>query len=300
MSHVVATTPAGVTLPSDPPAGLDLDAAPPAARKPAFKWSNIIGPAVVFVAFIALWEYMHRDGLRRFFDKNPKLLPSPVTVVDEAFLTELYRSRLIDGLGWTAYAAFIGLAISIVVGMALAVLMARARWVERSIYPYLVALQATPVLAIVPIIYIIFGGGMASRIYVCVMISIFPIVTNTLFGLTSAEAGQHDLFTLRGASRLTRLTKLQFPAAMPAIFTGFRISAGLSVIGAVVGEQFFRQGEKPGIGIVMEQFRQKSRYPELFGGLLIAAALGIVVFVAFGALGRLVVGHWHETTRKAR
>ena len=99
---------------------------------------------------------------------------------------------------------FWGTAFGGVLGMLLAIIMAQAAWVERSIYPYLVAPQATPVLAIVPIIYSIFGGGMGSRIYVCVMISIFPIVTNTLFGLTSVDAAQHDLFTLRKASRTTR------------------------------------------------------------------------------------------------
>ena len=182
--------------------------------------------------------------------------------------------------------------------MLLAIVMAQAVWVERSIYPYLVALQATPVLAIVPIIYSVFGGGMNSRIYVCVMISIFPIVTNTLFGLTSVDSSQHDLFTLRNASTFTRLFKLQFPAAMPSVFTGFRISAGLAVIGAIVGEQFFREGEKPGIGIVMEQFRQKLRYPQMYGGLLIASLLGIAVFFVFNALGKLVVGHWYESTRR--
>ncbi|MEQ1701371.1 MAG: ABC transporter permease [Ilumatobacteraceae bacterium] len=281
-----------------PPEDLHLDALPPVLTKKSFQWSTIIGPAVVFVLFIALWEYMHRDGLRRFFDKNPKLLPSPSTVVDEAFLTAFYRGRLIDGLGWTAYAAFIGLAVSIGLGTLLAVMMAQARWVERSIYPYLVALQATPVLAIVPIIYIIFGAGMASRIYVCVMISIFPIVTNTLFGLTSVDRSQHELFTLRGASRFTRLRKLQFPAAMPNIFTGFRISAGLAVIGAIVGEQFFRAGEKPGVGIVMDDFRIKGRYPSMYGGVIVAALLGIAVFFAFSVLGKLVVGHWHESQQQ--
>jgi len=275
---------------------VDLDAPP--TRKSKREWSTLVGPVVVFVLFIGFWEYMHRDGMRRFLDKKPSLLPSPVTVVDQAFLDKIVRQQLLTGLGWTTYAAAIGLAITIVLGMGLAVLMARAVWLERSIYPYLVALQATPVLAIVPIIYSIFGGGMESRIYVCVMISIFPIVTNTLFGLTSVDASQHDLFTLRDAGSFTRLFKLQFPAAMPAIFTGFRISAGLAVIGAIVGEQFFRQGQKPGIGIVMEQFRQKLRYPAMYGGLLIAAALGITVFFLFSWIAKLVVGHWHESTRR--
>jgi NitT/TauT family transport system permease protein len=277
---------------------IDDSLVPPVKEGTRITVSTYLGPFVVFVLFVGFWEWMHRVGMEALLDKRPSLLPSPVTVIDQAFLDSVVRRQLLEGLWWTTYAAFLGLAISVLLGMTLAVLMAQAVWAERSIYPYLVALQATPVLAIVPIIYSVFGGGMSSRIYVVVMISIFPIVTNTLFGLTSVDASQHDLFTLRKASRLTRLFKLQFPSAMPAIFTGFRISAGLAVIGAIVGEQFFRQGQKPGIGIVMEQFRQKLRYPQMYGGLLVASALGIVVFFVFSWIGKLVVGHWHEATRR--
>ena len=84
---------------------------------------------------------------------------------------------------------------------------------------------------------------------------------------------------------------------MPTIFTGFRIAAGLSVIGAIVGELFFRRGDK-GIGILMEQYRQRNQYPEMYGALILSALLGIVVFIFFGWLGKVVVGRWHESTRK--
>ncbi len=272
---------------------------PNAPAKARFEWTRIIGPAIVFCCFIGVWEWMHRSGMRLLFDKPGFLLPSPATVVDISFTTALTRSNLLNGLKWTTVVALLGLGITIALGMSLAILMAQAKWAERSFYIYLVALQAIPVLAIVPIISSVFQeGGLKPRLFVCIMISIFPIVTNTLFGLTSADVGQHDLFTLRGASRWTRLWKLQFPAALPAIFTGFRISAGLSVIGAVVGEQFFRGGAMKGIGIVMEDYRQKNRYPQVYGGLLLAAALGIAVFLFFGWLSRRVVGHWYEASRK--
>lgn len=271
--------------------------APPATPKARFQWSMVVGPLVTFVVFLAVWQYMHESGMRRFFDKPGFMLPSPVTVVDQAFLTSRARGKLIDGLGWTALVAGIGLAITIVVGMSLAMIMARAKWAEHAVYPYLVALQATPVLAIVPVIAAVFPDGIGPRLFVCVMISIFPVASNTLFGLLSADKGQHDLFTLSGVSRFTRLRKLQFPAALPAIFTGFRISAGLSVIGAVVGEQFFRSGGMPGIGIVIEEYRQKIRFPQIYGGLVLVAALGIAVFLFFGWLTKVVIGHWHESTR---
>jgi NitT/TauT family transport system permease protein len=255
---------------------------------------SIIGPLLFLTAFVALWEYFHRDGMRRFFDKPPFLLPSLTTVIDQSFLDSTVRSQMITGIGWTTFAALTGLAISIVLGIALAVVMAQARWLERSVYPYLVAAQALPILAVVPLINSVFGGGMGSRIFVCVVISFFPIVTNTLFGLTSVDVSQHELFTLRGVSRATRLRKLQFPSAMPSIFIGFRISAGLSVIGAIVGEQFFREGQKPGIGVVIELFRQKSRFPQVYGGLIVAALLGITVFFAFGLLRKIVIGRWYD------
>ncbi len=286
-----------VAVPHD---AIELDAPPAAPAKKAFGWSSVIGPVILFGLFLAFWEYMHRHGMRDWLDKNPRLLPSPVTVVDDGFMNDIIRGKLIEGLGWTIYASFVGLGITIVFGMTLAVLMAQAKWVERSVYPYLVALQAIPVLAIVPLIYIVFGGGMSSRIYVCVMISIFPIVTNTLFGLTSVDSTQHDLFTLRNASTFTRMRKLQFPAAMPAIFTGFRISAGLAVIGAIVGEQFFRQGQKPGLGVVIDQFRPRGQYPGMFAGVIIASLLGISIFFAFGIISRLIVGHWYEDTRRTK
>ena len=300
MSNADLTTLAGdAALVQGTTISIDDSLVPEQRDAKRFQPSKYVGPFIIFVLFLGFWEYMHRDGMRRLLDKNPALMPSPATVIDKAFGDSVVRGQLLEGLGWTTYAAFVGLGITIVIGILLAVLMAQAVWAERSIYPYLVALQATPVLAIVPIIYSVFGGGMSSRIYVCVMISVFPIVTNTLFGLTSVDAAQHDLFTLRKASTFTRLTKLQFPAAMPSIFTGFRISAGLSVIGAIVGEQFFREGQRPGIGIVMEEFRQKVRYAPMYGGLLIAAALGIAVFFAFSLLSKLVVGHWHEATRRS-
>lgn len=293
----MSTTADDAALVHDHDPGAELEAPPPVERKQRLRVIDIAGPIVVFLLFLGVWEWFRRDGLRRFFDKPNFLVPSPATVVHRFFTDDIMRGRLIGGLGWTTLVSVVGLIVSILIGMSLAVMMSQARWIERSMFPYMVALQAVPILAIVSLIGAVFGFGLGARIFVCVMISIFPIVTNTLFGLMSADASQHDLFTLRHASRWTRLRKLQFPAAMPAIFTGFRISAGLSVIGAVVGEQLFQQGSKPGLGIVMDQFRQKAIWEGTYAGLIISSLLGIAMFILFGWLSRLVVGHWHEPTR---
>jgi NitT/TauT family transport system permease protein len=261
-------------------------------------WSGIVAPIIGLGVFVGLWYLMHYWALEALWDKPSFLITAPHRVVEDSYLEGVPRSEMLRGLGWTTFVAISGLSISIVLGMFLAIVMAQATWLERSFWPYLIAAQAVPILAIVPIIGVIFGYGFSSRILVCVIISIFPIVSNTLFGLLSADRSQHDLFTLHNASRRTRLLKLQLPAALPAIFTGFRIAAGLSVIGAVVGELFFRRGSK-GIGIVMDQYRSRSQYPLTYGALVLSSLLGIAVFILFGWLGHLIVGRWHESTRKS-
>jgi NitT/TauT family transport system permease protein len=130
-------------------------------------------------------------------------------------------------------------------------------------------------------------------VIVCVIISLFPIIANTLFGLLSADQGHHDLFRLHGAGRWTRLWKLQFPGALPAIFTGLRISAGLSVIGAIVGDFFFRRGA-PGLGVLITTYQSRLQMEQTFGALILAILLGIVTFWAFGLIGRKVVGSWAD------
>jgi len=197
----------------------------------------------------------------------------------------------------SAKVALIGLVITILVGMALATAMSTRRWLERATWPYLVAIQSAPILALTPLIRAIIDGTMKQRLLVVVLISIFPIVSNTLFGLLSADKSQHELFTLQSASAWTRLTKLQFPAALPNIFVGLRISAGLAVIGAVVGDFYFRQGGVVGIGAQIDVYRSRLWGPELIAAIILASALGLVVFLFFGWLAKRVVGKWHITTR---
>lgn len=253
-------------------------------------------PVVVFGLFVGLWYLMSYWGLEHLFSKPRFLLPPPHKVINESITNAYVRDQLVAATVLSIRVAFIGLAIAIVLGIGLAILMSQAKWIERSLFPYLVALQAVPILAFVPLLAVFFGFNFKARVIVCVIISLFPIVSNTLFGLLSADQSLHDLFTLRKSSRWTRLTKLQFPAAMPAMFAGLKIAAGLSVIGAVVGDTFFRQG-KPGIGILIDNFRSRLQNEAMYGAVLIAAIIGIVVFVFFTWLSERTVGHWYESTR---
>jgi NitT/TauT family transport system permease protein len=248
-------------------------------------------PAAVLVAVIGIWygvSYLLLDPQRRF------LVPPPHDVIRISFFDSFALRELLEALWLSTRVAFTGLAVAIVIGTALAVAMSRARWIERSIYPYAVLTQTIPILAMVPLFGFWFGFGTFSRVLVVVLFCIFPVVANTLFGLQSVHQEHHDLFTLHGAGRLTRLRKLQFPAALPSIFTGLRIAAGLAVIGAIVGDTFFKQGE-PGIGILIDRYQSRLQSEQMVAAIILSSLLGIVVFWFFGFLARRVVGSWHES-----
>jgi NitT/TauT family transport system permease protein len=258
----------------------------------------IAGPpmavAAVIVGIWLLLTYFLLEETQRF------LLPPPQEVLKVGFLDwGNLQQILVQGLLPTTQVAMTGLAIAIVLGMLWAVLMSQATWIERSTYPYAVIIQTIPIIAIVPLIGFWFQYDFKSRVIACVMISIFPIITNTLFGLKSADANLQDLFTLHGAGRMTRLMKLQFPAAIPAIFTGFRISAGLSVIGAIVGDFFFRQGN-PGIGRLIDIYRSQLAGERLITTIFFSSLLGIVVFWGFGYIGNRLIRSWHESAGEGR
>jgi NitT/TauT family transport system permease protein len=277
---------------TDLPTTTPADTTPAAARRPS-RIRGWLPPLAVFAMIIGIWyviSYVVLDEQRRF------LMPPPDKVITEALLDPIAMERMMIALLRSVQVAFTGLGIAIVIGMAWAIGMSQAKWVERSLFPYAVVLQCIPILALVPLIGFWFDFGFVSRVIVCVLISLFPIVSNTLFGLQSVDRGHHDLFTLHNASRWTRLRKLELPAALPAIFAGLRISAGLSVIGAIVGDLFFKQGD-PGLGIVIDNYRARLQSPELFMAIILASLLGVAVFWFFGWLGKRVVGAWYVTDR---
>ena len=273
----------------------DAAGAPPGPRKRG-RWRSMaevaLPPIVLGLVILGIWyfiSYVLLEDRRRF------LLRPPHQVINQGFLEWENFHEILDALWVSTKVALIGLAIAVMLGTLIAVLMSQAKIAERAIFPYMVTLQAIPILAIVPLIGFWFGYGFKSRVFVCVIISIFPIIVNTLFGLQSADRGMHDLFTLHHANRFTRLRKLMFPAALPAIFAGLRISAGLSVIGAVVGDFFYGQGES-GIGQLLKRYAVQLDGEELLAAVIMTSFLGVVVFWTFGFIQHRAIGKWYEST----
>ncbi len=267
-----------------------------ASRNPSRFYSiigNVLPPLAFGLFVIGCWyfiSYVILDDRRQF------LLQPPHKVLSNGFFDWGGRdgmAEMLQALWSSTKVAGIGLFFAILIGFGLAVLMSQAVTVERALFPYLVTLQAIPILAIVPLIIFWWGSGQASRVVVCIIISLFPIIVNTLFGLQSVEKDMHDLFTLHNASRFTRLKKLMFPAAIPAIFAGLRISAGLSVIGAIVGDFFFGKGEV-GLGQLIKRFSSELQGEELLTAVILSSALGVVVFLFFTWIQNKAVGEWSD------
>ena len=280
------TAPAGI---STEPTGTPKPVVRTRSRRSALA---VVGPLAVFAVLIGIWYFISNVVL----DPDLQfLLPPPHQIITQGFGDPDIRAELLEALGRTTQVALTGLAAAIVIGAVWGILMAMAKWAESALFPYAVLLQCIPILALVPLIGFWFGFGFFARVLVCILIALFPMISNTLFGLQSVERGQLELFRLQKASRWTVLRKLQFPAALPAIFAGMRISAGLAVVGAIVGDFFFRQGN-PGIGILLSNYASRLQGPPLFAAILVAAFLGFAIFWIFGRLRTLAVGRWYDVT----
>lgn len=270
-----------------------VDAPAPQAPPPRSAARSALRSSVpilgALAGFVALWyavTYLALPAKQRF------LLPPPHEVYGGAFSNPQLMGPMMEALARSFAVALVGLAIAVVLGISYAVVMSQWAWAEKVLYPYAVILQTIPILALVPLIGIWLGYSFLARVAVCVIIALFPMVANTLFGLQSASAAAHDLFTLNKATRWQRLMKLQFPAAVPSIFTGLRNAAGLSVIGAIVGDYFFQQGS-PGIGGLLRVYTQRLQMEALLTSVTLTALFGVVIFTIFAVLDRAVVGRWY-------
>jgi NitT/TauT family transport system permease protein len=206
------------------------------------------------------------------------------------------RRDLLSGLWNTAEAALIGFGSSIVVGITAAILLSSSRWIRRAFYPYTIFFQTVPIVAIAPMLIIWCDPGLKPVSISAFIVSVFPIIANTLSGLLSTDPALVGLFQLYGAGPITRLWKLRLPAALPSIVTGLRVSAGLAVIGTVVGEFLVGTlGDGEGLGILIVGASKHSDTDKVFAAVLVASLLGLAMFAAVNTIGHLMLRRWHAS-----
>jgi NitT/TauT family transport system permease protein len=267
--------------------------ATPAGPSAAARLVTIVreGWPVVLVAVIAIavW-YLLTETV---YKGKGYLVPSPQEVagaVGENATVLLFASLT------TLKEATLGYLLAIVGGISFAAVLSQSKLLERSIYPYAVLLQTVPVVAIAPLIVLWFGYNDLSVIIISLIMSLFPIVNNTLLGLRSTSRNLTELFALHNTSRLTAFWKLQLPGALPHIIAGLRISAGLSVIGAIVGEFIIGSGNAAGGLGVQIVFAQGRMYTSLlFAEVIAATLLGFFFFMIVSAIGNKLLKNWHES-----
>ena len=253
-------------------------------------WSVLAPPLVAAVALVGLWEL-----LVRALHVQPFLVPRPIEVA-RAVVTE--RALLGSATTNTAREALAGFALSALLGVAIAIVLAASRTAERALYPYALVLQTVPIVAIAPLLVLWFGVGPGAVVASAFIVSLFPVITNTLAGLRSVDPALRDLFRLYGASRAARLWRLELPHATPSIATGLRISCGLAVIGAIVGEFVagFAEGDA-GLGIVILTAYRQLRTDLMFAAVGASTLLGIAMFAAVAGGAHLLLRRWHASAR---
>jgi NitT/TauT family transport system permease protein len=157
-------------------------------------------------------------------------------------------------------------------------------------------MQVTPIVAIAPLILIYVDNTMAALLICAWIVAFFPILSNTVIGLKSADSNLRDLFGLYRASPWQLFRFLLVPSALPYFLGGLKIAGGLALIGAVVAEfTAGSAGRNTGLASRILESMFRTEIPMMFAALLLVSLLGIVIFVAFAGLAKLMIGHWHES-----
>ena len=249
---------------------------------------SIMAPTLVGVALLLFWEVACRAWNVPVF-----LLPKPSDIA--AKLASDWPT-LVGALGMTLRVAVQAFAASIVLGTLIAFLFVQSRLIEKSLFPYAVLLQVTPIVAIAPLIVIFVKNTQAALTVCATVVAIFPIISNTTLGLRSVDPGLINLFRMNRAGRLQMLLRLRIPSALPYFFGGLRISSGLALIGAVVGEFVAGTGGRSsGLAYEILQSGFQLDIPRMFAALFLITLAGVGLFVIMVALSRLALGQWHES-----
>lgn len=251
---------------------------------------ELIAPITLGLLALLAWEFSVR-----LTHTPPYLLPGPLLI----FQTLIQDwSTLFPALFTTFKITICAFGAATISGLLIAILMAQNKWVEKSLYPYAIVLQTIPLAAIAPLIIIWLRNNTFLALVVCAWIAaIFPIISNTTFGLNSADPALRDLFRLYKASRWQTMRYLRLPSALPYFLAGLRISGGLSLIGAVVAEFVAGSGgANSGIAYQILMAGYNLEIPRMFAALLLVTILGIIIFVVLEISSTALLSGWHESS----
>ena len=236
-------------------------------------------PVLVLVGVILAWELAVR-----YFEVKNYILPTPSSVIVTLF--DRWDSSLQSATFVTLSEVAIGFALSLVTGIGIAALLHSSHHAQRAVYPLLIGSQTIPIVVIGPILAIIFGYNILPKVILVTLICFFPIVVTTLDGLASVDPQLKRMMRTLYGTRWSIFRRIEFPAALPSMFSGIRVAATYAAIGAVFGEY---AGSSDGLGYVMIQATPQLKTSVVFSAILLLTLISVCLFLLVSLAERLLV-----------
>ncbi|MCR4268128.1 ABC transporter permease [Nitratireductor sp. ZSWI3] len=247
--------------------------------------SRIVAPIAVLAAILLVWQ----TGVR-YFDVKPFIAPAPTDVL--AVLVSDYP-LLLRNFWPTLSEALLGFAVGNIIAVLIAVAFVHNRAVEKAFFPVAVFVNTIPILAIAPILVLIFGNGMTAKVVIAALICFFPTLVNMVKGLQSVGKDALDLAQILSATKNEVFWKIRLPASLPYLFAALKIAATTSVIGAIVGEWI---GADVGLGALIIDATFNFRSPLLYATVFVSSGLAVLLFLMVTLLERRLV-YWTANPR---
>lgn len=254
------------------------------------KLSTLFAPILLFCIIIFIWELLvYLKNIPHYILPKPSLII--YTLINE-------WETLFPALIVTINVTFLALFLAVILGVFVAILISQYKIIEISLMPYTVILQVTPVIAIAPLIIILVDNTFIAALICAWLVAFFPILSSTLIGLKSVDHGLQDLFRLYRANRLQKLLFLQLPSALPYCLSGFKISAGLSLVGAIVAEFVTGiGGSSSGLAYVIIESSYRLEIPKMFAALVLISFTGVAIFIFAHLISNFALRNWHESAK---
>lgn len=250
------------------------------ARRGSGRSVQTVGALAVLAIVLLAWQFL--PGLLN----TPRYVVPPLDEVIAALIDPAALPRYLQNAGATMTEVGLGLLIGVALGLGLAITLAQLPRVYGIVFPYIVAIESIPKVAVAPLFVIWFGFGLPSKVVVVVLLAFFPVLVNTIHGLRNVDRDQVDLFRVNGASPLQLRLRLLIPAALPQIFSGLELAVANAMIGAIVAEFV---GAQQGLGVLILQAQGRMETPAVFALLIILSALGILLNLAVRLARRWVI-----------
>jgi NitT/TauT family transport system permease protein len=253
---------------------------------------DLIVPPLLFLTLlvllwkVALWE----DYV------SPRVLPYPEDIVT-SFVDLSMSDIWWDDVAATLYESVAGFVLGSLLGLALAIPSGLWPVARRMLHPYAIGLQVTPRIAIAPLIIAWAGFGYSSKIWIAAIIAFFPVYVNALTGMLTVDEESREMFRSLGASRWQTFVRLVTPSSMPVMFAGLKTAAGLSLVGAVVGEFISAQR---GLGVLVQQFSYQLAVADAFAVIVMLMFLGLLMYGVMEWIERTTVFWLHDSRLVAR